>query len=76
MPRGRPKKDTEGVKIHLPSDLISSMLEAKPMLRNPNPVSSRSSRFRHGALSTYVTRLILDDLRKSEKEENSGDLFL
>lgn len=59
----RPKRNTRQVNIRLDIDLMDKLISTNPFL---STIDTRTGepKFRHGALSRYVSALIADDLRK------------
>lgn len=68
MPRGRPKKDTVELYVRVPSSYLALLVSTRPDLFKP----AEPGVFRHGALSGYISRLILSDIRASRSSGNSS----
>jgi hypothetical protein len=57
-PYGRPRTQVSELKIRIPEHILPEIKRHYPQMFRPGP----GTIFRHGALSTYITRLVVQDL--------------
>ena len=60
-PYGRPRTFNTVYKLRIPESIITQIFLAHPELFKPNEPGT----FRHGAFSSYITRLLKEDLNRS-----------
>lgn len=74
MARGRPKKDTVRFQVRIAGDTFKLLPTFNPTLFTRTPTGEL--KFRHGAISRYVERLINQDLeqrkQRIEAARNAG----
>lgn len=68
---GRQKLNTVQITTRIDQGILEELHMVNPSLLTVDPVS-RKIKFRHGALSRYITRLIRKDIdeRRDKDEEN------
>ena len=63
---GRAKRNTQQIVCRIDCDLIDKLKSINPSLLTTDTVSG-NTKFRHGALGRYITRLISKDITEREK---------
>lgn len=68
MPGGRPPKESFKLRANIPLSLYQNLFLVKPELFQPQ----LPPQFRHGAISQYITRLIVQDLQASRSDSSQS----
>lgn len=70
---GRLRRNTQALNFRVDSELLLRLQKINPAITTQD-INTQETKFRHGALGKYMSRLITEDIEKREARRNDDIL--